>query len=130
MATLFKEFTLGAGADAVWDALADFGALHARLVPGFVTETKLDSDTRIVTFSNGSVAREQLVTRDAGRRRLVYGIESERLEHHSASAQVVEASDGTCRFLWITDVLPDAIAPYIDGQMDLGMEAMKKQFGG
>jgi len=130
MASIVKEFTLAASACEVWDALADFGALHTRLVPGFVTDTRLDGDARIVTFANGAVAREQLVTRDAARRRLVYTVASERLAHHSACAQVFEAPGGRARFLWITDVLPNEIAPHIDGQMDAGAEAIKRQFGG
>ena len=129
MASIVKEFALAASASEVWDALADFGALHTRLVPGFVTDTKLDGDARIVTFANGSVARETLVTNGAAHRRLVYTIASERLTHHSASAQVFDAADGRSRFLWITDVLPNEVAPYIDGQMDAGMAAMKERFG-
>jgi hypothetical protein len=27
--------------------------------------------------------------------------------------------------VWITDLLPDAVAPYICGQMDEGVKAMK-----
>ena len=29
-------------------------------------------------------------------------------------------SDGRTRFVWIADVLPNEIAPYMDAQMDLG----------
>ncbi len=130
MASIVKEFTLAAGADAVWDALADFGALHTRLVPGFVSDTKLDGDTRIVTFANGSVAREVLVTLDAERRRLVYAIApNERLAHYSAAAQVGTDSDNRTTFTWTVDLLPDALAPYVGSQMDLGVAAMKKTFG-
>ena len=57
--------------------MRDFGALHTRLVPGFVIDTQLDGDARIVTFANGTVAREQLVDCDEARRRLVYAIRSE-----------------------------------------------------
>lgn len=127
MATITKEFMLDAGAERVWDALKDFGALHTRLVPGFVTDTRLDGTARIVTFSNGSVAREELVTMDETRRRIVYTIRSERLAHHNACAQIF-AEGARCRFLWITDVLPDAAAAIIDGQMELGAEAMRKNF--
>ena len=130
MASVVKEFTLAADAGAVWEALADFGALHTKLVPGFVTDTRLEGDTRTVTFANGSVARERLVASDAAHRRLVYMIRNERLEHHNASAQVFADGDGRSRFVWITDVLPNEIAPYISGQMDAGVEAMKKRFGG
>jgi hypothetical protein len=129
MASIRKDFTLNTGADAVWDALKDFGALHTRLVPGVVTDTKLDGDARIVTFANGSVAREELVTTDDGNRRLVYRVASERLTHHNASAEVVPDGAKRCRFVWTTDVKPDEIAPYIDGQMELGVAAIKKTFG-
>ena len=128
MATIRKEFSLRSNAERVWDALRDFPAVHERLVPGFVLDTRMDGDTRIVTFANGTVARETLVAIDEDNRRLVYMIRSERLTHHNASAQVFTQDDGTCRFVWITDVLPDEIASYISSQMDLGVEAMKKAF--
>ena len=125
-ASIYKEIIIDAHPDDVWDALRDFGAVHTRLAPGFVLDTKLDGDARIVTFANGSVARETLVDCDDKRRRLVYAIASERLKQHSASAQVFAESDGRTRFVWITDVLPNEIAPYIDAQMDQGALAMQK----
>ena len=127
MASIHKEILIDASPDHVWDALRDFGALHTRLVPGFVTDTRLDGDARIVTFSNGTVAREILVDCDDSRRRLVYAIVSERIKQHSAS--VFAESDGRARFVWIADVLPNEIAPYMDAQMDLGLLAMQKSLG-
>ncbi|KRR20700.1 polyketide cyclase [Bradyrhizobium lablabi] len=129
MASIHKEILIDANPDDVWDALRDFGALHTRLVPGFVTDTKLDGDARIVTFANGTVAREILVDCDEARRRLVYAIVSERIRQHSASAQVFAASDGRTRFVWIADVLPNEFAPYMGEQMDLGLLAMQKALG-
>ena len=126
MASIRKDIIIDAHPDDVWDALRDFGALHTRLVPGFVTDTRLDGDARIVTFSNGTVAREILVDCDDSKRRLVYAIVSERLKQHSASAQVFAEPDGRTRFVWIADVLPNEIAPYMDAQMDLGTQAMQK----
>ena len=128
MASIHKDFPIDAPADAVWDAIADFGALHTRLVPGFVTDTQLDGDARIVTFANGSVAREILVDCDPARRRLAYAIVSERLSQHSASVQVIADGDARCRVLWTADVLPNEIAPYMDAQMDLGAQAIQKTF--
>src|SRR3954452_20065899 len=126
MASIPKEILLDASPDHVWDALRDFGALHTRLVPGFVTDTKLDGDARIVTFSNGTVAREILVDCDDARRRLVYAIVSERIKQHSASVQVLADGDTRSRLMWIVDVLPSEIAPYIDAQMDQASLAMQK----
>ncbi len=95
-------------------------------MPGFVTDTKLDGDARIVTFANGTVAREVLVDSDDNKRRLVYAIKSDRLTQHSASAQVFAESDGRSRLVWIVDVLPNEVAPYMDAQMDQGAAAMQK----
>jgi hypothetical protein len=125
MASIHKDIPIDAPADHVWDALRDFGALHTRLVPGFVTDTKLEGDVRIVSFANGTVARETLVDCDDRRQRLVYAITSERLKQHSASVQVFAEGEARCRVVWIADVLPHEIAPYMDAQMDLGAAAMQ-----
>ena len=129
MASIHKEIIIDASPDYVWDALRDFGALHTRLVPGFVTDTKLDGDARIVTFSNGTVAREILVDCDDKKRRLVYAIKNERLTQHSASAQVFAEGENRTRFVWIADVLPHEFASYMEGQMELGLAAMQKSLG-
>jgi hypothetical protein len=129
MASIHNDIPLNAPARDVWDAVRDFGALHRRLAPGFVTACTLDGDARIVTFANGTVAREILVDCDDSKRRLVYAIVSERIKQHSASAQVYAESDGRTRFVWIADVLPNEIAPYMDAQMDLGLLAMQKSLG-
>jgi Polyketide cyclase / dehydrase and lipid transport len=128
MASIHKEFSVDAPAHEVWDALRDFGAVHTRLAPGFVTDCKLDGDARIVTFANGTIARELFVDCDEERRRLAYAIVSERLQQHSASAQVIPDGEARSRFVWITDVLPHEIAPYISAQMDAGVTAMQNAF--
>jgi hypothetical protein len=129
MASIHKDIALNAPAHEVWDAVRDFGALHTRLVPGFVLDTGIDGDARIVTFANGTVARELLVDCDDARRRLVYAVISERMKQHSASVQIMADGETRCRLLWIVDVLPHEIAPYVDGQMDLAAGAMRRAFG-
>ena len=57
MATIHKEIEIERNKEFVWDAIRDVGAIHKRLVPGFVVDCKLEGDTRIVTFANGMVAR-------------------------------------------------------------------------
>jgi len=128
MASIHKDITLAAPADDVWDAVRDFGALHTRLVPGFVRDTTLDGEARIVNFANGTTARELLVDCDDERRRLVYAVISERVRQHSASVQVVADGTAHCRLLWTVDVLPHEIAPYMNAQMDLGAAAMRRAF--
>lgn len=129
MASIHKEIMLAASSSTVWDAVRDFGAVHTRLAPGFVVDTTMEDDARIVTFASGAIAREVLVDCDDARRRLVYAIANERIKHYNASVQV-EDNSGNTRFIWTIDLLPNDIAPYISEQMDLGIVAMKKTLEG
>lgn len=125
MATVRKSFLVEASATDVWAALRDFGAVHERLVPGFLTGCRLEGDTRVVTFFNGAKVRERLVACDDSLRRLADSATGGRAVHHNASVEVVEEGPGRCRFVWTTDVLPDAIAPDVDAMMTRGGAAMK-----
>jgi carbon monoxide dehydrogenase subunit G len=130
MASVTKDISINAHADAVWDAVRDFGAVHQRLNPGFVEDCKLDGNARIVTFHNGNVVREEFVDCDEARRRLVYAITGrERVNHYNGSVQVLGDGDNRSRIVWIVDVLPNEIAPYISDQMDLAAAAMQKTLG-
>jgi uncharacterized protein YndB with AHSA1/START domain len=124
-AVVRKDFTIDAPVEFVWSALRDFGALATRLVRGFVTDCRLEGTARIVTFANGSVAREELVEWDDAGRRLVYTIPSAQMRWHRASAEVSANAGGTTRFVWTTNVAPAEIGAYVDGQMDLGVAALK-----
>ena len=126
MASIHKDIPIDASPADVWAAVRDFGSLHRRLVPGFVLDARLDGEARIVTFANGTTARELLVDCDDERRRLVYAVVSQLVKQHSASVQVVADGDSRARLIWVVDVLPHDIAPYIDGQMDLAALAMQK----
>src|SRR6476659_1926273 len=126
MTSIHKEIPIDASAADVWAAVRDFGSPHQRLVSGFVLDSRLDGDARIVTFANGTVARELLVDCDDARRRLVYAVISERVKQHSASVQVLADGDTRSRLIWIVDVLPNEMAPYIDAQMDQAALAMQK----
>src|ERR1700687_332360 len=129
MASIHKDISIDARPSDVWAAVRDFGAVHQRLVPGFVLDARLDGGARIVTFDNRTVARERLVDCDDARRRLVYAVMSERVKQHSASVQVLADGEARARLIWIVDVLPNEIAPYIDGQMDQAALAMQKALG-
>lgn len=126
MATIHKEFEVPASAQAVWDVLRDFTAVD-RLARGFVTASSGEEDgaVRLVTFFNGMQVRERLVTRDDAARRLAYTVIGGRASHYNAVAQVVDAGPGRCRFLWTTDLLPDALAPAIEQMMERGAQAMQ-----
>lgn len=125
MASVRREFVVERPAEFAWEAVRDFGALDRRLVPGFVTAVEVDGTTRTVTFANGTQAREVLVDSDDQARRLVYAVVGGRLTSHSASVQVFAEDKGT-RIVWISDFLPNELQPYIAGQMDEAVKAMKK----
>lgn len=112
MAAIHKEFVADATPDEVWDVLRDFGAVHERLAPGFVTDTQLNADTRTVTFADGTVVCERLVDLDPVSRRVAYTVVGGSLHpsHHHASMQALPEEGGGTLFVWHTDVLPDALA--------------------
>lgn len=125
MSSIRKEITTNAPSDRVWDAIRDIGALHTRLVPGFVVDTRLEPGARVVTFANGAKVREPIVAVDEHARRLVWGSQGSDLTHYNASVQVFP-EDGGSRVVWIADFLPDEAAGKIGPMMEAGMAAMKK----
>ena len=125
MSSIRKEITTSAPSDRVWDAIRDIGALHTRLVPGFVVDTRLEPGARVVTFANGVQVREPIVAVDEQARRLVWGAQGSDLEHYNASVQVFPEDNGS-RVVWIADFLPDKAAGKIGPMMEAGMAAMKR----
>jgi len=125
MASIRREIDIDVPPEDVWSAMRDVGALHTRLVAGFVTDCRLDGDARIVTFANGVVARELIVDVDDAQRRIAWAAVGGRLTHHNASAQVLAAGEGT-RVVWIADLLPNELAPAIATMIEQGLAAMKK----
>jgi carbon monoxide dehydrogenase subunit G len=126
MASIRRETVIDAAPDLVWDALRDVGAIHERLAPGFVREVKLEPGARLVSFGNGMVVRERIVAVDEAERRVAWSATGGRLEHHNASAQVLDEGDGRSRFVWIADLLPDEIAPAIAAMIEQGLGAIQK----
>ena len=126
MASIRKEVLIDVAPDEVWAAVRDIGAVHTRLAVGFVTDCRLDGDARIVTFANGLVAREPIVTIDDAERRLVWSAVGGRLSHYNASAQVFEAGEGRSRFVWIADLLPHEMAGAVETMIGHGIAAIKR----
>ncbi len=126
MASIRKEILTNAPTDAVWAAIRDIGALHTRLVPGFVVDTKLEPGQRIVTFGNGMVVREPIVDIDDQAQRLVWSAIGAPLTHYNASVQVFANPSGQTQVVWIADLLPHEAARDIGLMMEQGMAVMKK----
>jgi carbon monoxide dehydrogenase subunit G len=125
MASIRKEVRIDARPETAWAALRDVGALHTRLVPGFVTDTRLEEGARVVTFGNGMVVRELIVDLDDDARRLVWSAVGGSMTHHNGSAQVFPEGARSCRFVWIADLLPNEVAPAIAGMMEQGIGIIK-----
>jgi carbon monoxide dehydrogenase subunit G len=128
MATIRREFRIEALPDRVWDAVRDIGALHTRLVPGFVVDTRLEEGARVVTFANGFVARELIVDVDDEHRRIAWSVVgSPRMTHHNASLEVLDDGDAT-RAIWIADLLPHEAAPEVAAMIEHAIAAMQRAF--
>ncbi|HSU68326.1 MAG TPA: SRPBCC family protein [Tepidisphaeraceae bacterium] len=127
MATLHKEIRIEASPEAIWDAARDVGALHTRLVPGFVVDTRLENDGRTVTFGNGMVVRELIISVDDQRRRLAWTAVGGRTTHYNAVLQLFADGSGT-RVVWTIDLLPDEMATPIAVMQESGLAAMKATF--
>jgi carbon monoxide dehydrogenase subunit G len=126
MASIRKEILINAPPEAVWDAVRDVGAVHRRLVPGFVTDTRLEDGARIVTFANGMTVRELIVDVDDSARRFAYASVGGRATHHHATMQVFAEDGGRSRLVWITDVLPAELAGPIGQNVEHGSAIMKQ----
>jgi hypothetical protein len=126
MASLHHEILIAVDPRTVWDAAREVDRLHDRLVPGFVTATEMlaveGAPVRRVTFANGMVADETIVSVDDARRRLVWAIKA--LEHHNGVLQILEVPDGT-RVVWTADLLPDSLADRVSAAMVQGLASMK-----
>jgi len=130
MASIRKEIRIDAPVDRIWDALKDVGALHTKLVPGFVKDTRMEGNTRVVTFGNDMVAREEIVSVDAGRRRVAWAIVGQQFRHYSGAACVESDPKGGSRFIWTTDLLPDELAAEVDLMMTAGIAVVKQTMEG
>jgi len=125
MASIKREITTAANPDRVWDAIRDVGALHTRLVPGFVIDTQLESNARIVTFRNGMIVKEPIVTVDHTARRLVWCAIGGALTHYNGVVQVFDEPEGGSRIVWTADLLPEAAAAHVSAMMEEGIAVMK-----
>ena len=129
MATLREILHLHAPAADVWDAVRDVGEVHRRLVPGFVTDARLEQGARLITFANGLTAREEIVSVDDDLRRLVYAIPRGQFLHYQGTVDVEDDGAGS-RLVWTVDLLPDEYADGIRGMMHQGANVMRATLDG
>jgi hypothetical protein len=128
LTTVRVETTVDRPAPYVWDAIADVGAVHRRLLPGRVADARVDGDVRILTMPDGAQVRELIVSVDHELRRMAYTVvEGQRmpLTYHHAAFQVFDEGPGS-RLVWTTDVLPHAMADHVRPRVEIGLAEMRK----
>ena len=128
VATVRVETVIDLPAQRVWDAIADVGAVHRRLLPGRVADVRLEDDTRILTMPDGSHVRELIVSVDHSIRRMAYAVvEGQRLAltYHHAAFQVIAEGDQS-RLVWLTDVLPHAAAAAVQARVERGIVEIRQ----
>lgn len=128
MASIHRDVPIDAAPEEVWAAIRDWGEVHHRLAPGFVTDTRVEGDVRLVTFEDGTVVHELVVSLDDDARRIAYAVVGGSLKvfHHHASMQVFAGTGGRSRFVWITDVQPHVLAEPIAAMVDQGVRTIRE----
>ncbi|GAB0103997.1 hypothetical protein JMUB6875_29710 [Nocardia sp. JMUB6875] len=129
MASITREILIDAAPDEVWAVVADFGEGPLRMAPGLVVASvDLGAGLREVTFANGTVVRERLITVDHEARRFVYSVIGGTAAplHDNAVWQVFAHGDNGSRFVWSRDILPDAMAAPYAATMDQALIIVKK----
>lgn len=129
MASVIVECSLRCPPEQAWALLADVAAPH-KAFPNVVTDARMDNGERLITFANGAVVRERIVSIDPARRRIAYAVSGGRFSQHAASMQVLAEDGGHCRFLWASDFLPDEFAPLVETLMHRGMKALTLALAG
>ena len=114
----------------MWDAIRDIGALHTRLVPGFVVDTRIEPGARVLTFGNGMVMREPIVTIDEESRRLARSAAGGRTTHYNASAQVFVARTGQTKVVWIADFCPMTLPARFDPPSSRAPQSCRRRWIG
>lgn len=129
MATVTVETSISRSVAEVWDAVADVGAVHRRLLPGRVTDVTLDGDTRTLTMPGGYLIRELILGIDHDAHRLAYSVVEGQhlpLTYHHASFQVFPDGDHGARLVWTTDLLPHDLAPAVRARVERGIVELKQ----
>jgi Polyketide cyclase / dehydrase and lipid transport len=125
MASIQKELIIEVDGGRVWSVLRDVARVD-RLFAGVLTGARLDGDVRTVTFANGLVVRERIIGIDDARQRVVYSVLDQPFQHHSASMQVLPEEGKRCRFIWISDFLPNSLVEMVSPLVEDGARVMKQ----
>jgi hypothetical protein len=123
MATIWCEKELSVPAERAWAALRRVDMAHSLFSPVLV-DCAMDGDIRTVTFANGLIVCERIITVDEQRRRVAYSVIGGRFEIHASSMSILPINEKTCRFVWISDFLPDDRAGTVQALVEQGSSAL------
>jgi hypothetical protein len=128
MASIHTEITIEADAARVWKTVSDWENGPADMARGHVVSSVAEGPVRVVTFADGMIARERLVTRDDETRRIVYSVIGDTVlpDHDNAVMQIVADGDDRCRFIWSRDLLPDELAEPMLTAMEQAAPVIKR----
>ena len=85
---------------------------------------------RTITFFTGAVATELLIGVDEPSRRLACTVTDGplRAAHYNAAVQVIAVQNGSCRFVWAIDVLPDELGPRVASSWTPGWRRSRRRW--
>ena len=125
MASIHHEITVEASVERAWDALRAVGDAHKLFAP-VLAEGVLNGDVRMVRFANGMVIHERILDVNDATHRVAYAaIDGPGMSYHHASMQVVAEGPKRCRFVWITDFLPQELRDTLQPLIEAGANALK-----
>jgi len=129
MATIYREFEIGATPDAAWKALRDVGRIDELIT--FLGEVTVEGDQRTCALGDQGTLDELIVSVDDERRRIAYSIRESpfNFQHHNASMQVLPNGGSGSRFIWTTDIKPDDAVPALSEALDAAVESFKRTLG-
>jgi carbon monoxide dehydrogenase subunit G len=117
--SVVREIIIDAAPEKVWAAVGDFENGPAQTSPGVFVDCRLERpDLRVLTFADGTVARERLIARDEHSRRIVWGWVGAEVVHDNTSMQVFPHGEAQTRLVWIHDTLPDELTGRLAAAMD------------
>ena len=125
MASIHHELTVETSLEHAWAALRAVGDAHKLFAPVLV-DSELNDDVRVVRFANGMVLRERILDVNDETRRVAYtALDGPGISYHHASMQVVADGSNRCRFVWITDFLPQELRGTLQPLIEAGANALK-----
>ena len=125
MKVLKEKEVLNCSASTLWTILSD--VTRCDWVPS-VDFIVLEGDCRVFEMEGMGKIKERIILLDNENMMLQYSaIETKTpINHHLATIQVKETSEGSCTLNWSTEIDPDIFAQAVHQGMLISIEGLKK----